>query len=185
MASTGLSFAAQNRQAKEQARLYAENAESARASTIAQFDDIALRQAEEEEATSQALFDSRQEALRRRGAAQVSSGEAGVTGNSFFALVRALQGESDREQRRTYKTFENTYRALDRSLDGIEAQGQNQINSVTRGQRPSILQLGVGIGSSVVDGLRMHRQMTGGPAPQTQTQPVASPLAKPTPPRRP
>ena len=141
--------------------MYAENAASARYNMIAQTDDINLRLFEEQEAASQALFDSRQDALRRRGMAAVQAGESGVTGNSIVQLLRSISGESLRDQNRTYRSFTNTSRQLTRSLDGVHANAQTNINSVGRGQRPSPFGLAAGIASAALTGYNTHRRIAG------------------------
>ena len=87
VATTGMQFAGQRQQAKQQARFQAQAAAAERQRFLQEQTSIRMRQAQEQEAVGRELQQvsrKSQEALAR---AKVSAGEAGVAGASVQALM--------------------------------------------------------------------------------------------------
>jgi hypothetical protein len=154
-ASSGLQYAGQRQQAKQQAAYQAQSAAAERQRALQEQTSIRMRQAQEQEATARELEQvskKSQEALAR---ARVSAGEAGVAG----ASVQALMDDYTRQEAgyRAAVTRQQELSALGTQL-GLEQAGlasQQRLISIQQPiDRPSFLTAGLGAISGGLEGYR-------------------------------
>jgi hypothetical protein len=134
--------AAQQYQAQERY-----NAEVARNNT---FDQLQLRESQETDAASQALFDNSIRAVKARATADTGAAEAGVHGNSVESVARGFYTEQGRIDAATVRNNSMTVQQLREERKQADAQYRSQTNQPTvRG--PSVIDLGLGIGAAGID----------------------------------
>ena len=153
--SSGLQYAGQRRQAKQQAAYQAQSAAAERQRALQEQTSIRMRQAQEQEATARELEQvsrKSQEALAR---ARVSAGEAGVAG----ASVQALMDDYTRQEAgyRSALARQQELSAVGTQL-GLEQAGlasQQRLISIQQPiDRPSFLTAGLGAISGGLSGYR-------------------------------
>jgi len=130
-------YASASQQADAQNQYYMENARAAQAATVNSYANLQIRQMQEREAADQKAQENAVAALEKRSTAQVSSGEAGVTGLSVDALVGNLFQQEGRNWMSINTNLQMTDQNLRTEMDNVKAQGQGRINSVQRAQSPS------------------------------------------------
>jgi hypothetical protein len=139
LAQGAAGFASAQQQADSQNDYYMENARAAQAATRNQYENIQIRQMQEKEASDQKAQENSVAALEKRGQAQVSAGEAGVSGLSVDALVGNLFQQEGRNWMAINTNLQMTDQNLRTEMDNAKAGGQSRINSVRTADNPSPL----------------------------------------------
>lgn len=124
-ASVGMQMAAQSRQKAQRAQ----ELENARASAVANYDQINLRHRQEREAAGQKLEQNRLGAMQAQARARVAADEAGVAGNSVDQVLRDLYGQEARYNASVRTNLENTSAMLEQQAVGVQNQTQGAMNN--------------------------------------------------------
>lgn len=140
LASIGSSmagFAAAQQQADAQNQYYYENAMAAQSATRNSYVNLNIRSDQTRaSAVGQATEDAI-DAMQKRGTAQVSASEAGVSGLSVDALINDIYAQEGRRLGGLQQQHHADQMAVRSQFDDVWAQGQRQINSVQRATPPS------------------------------------------------
>lgn len=147
--AAGQEDAASQRAYQEQARY---NAEVARNQT---YDQIALRQRQEIDAASQALFDNALRAIKARATADTSAADAGVQGNSVESVARNYFMEQGRIDSATEKNTEMSVAQLQEEKKGARSQYVSRTN-MPAVRNPSLIGLGLEIGGAGVNAYDLY-----------------------------
>ncbi len=147
--AAGQEDAASQRAYQEQARY---NAEVARNQT---YDQIALRQRQEIDAASQALFDNAVRAIKARATADTGAAEAGVQGNSVESVARNYFMEQGRIDSATEKNTEMSVTQLQEEKKGARSQYVSRTN-MPAVRNPSLIGLGLEIGGAGVNAYDLY-----------------------------
>lgn len=116
--------------ASAQNRNAARNKSAAIASETNQINDVNLRQTQEQQAASQELVAAQRQTRTALSSARLSSGEAGVSGNSVDALLTDIGAQSSTYTQDVKLNEAQRLAQLDSTKTGIYAQTQDRINSV-------------------------------------------------------
>jgi len=129
---------------------YRANVANAKTATYARYDSINNRVIQEKAAADQQLEEASIEGLKARASARTASAEGGVSGVSVGAIVRDMFARESRyaENTRTNFDYSRTYWAGEGQA--AAAQGQSQINSVPKPQKPSFLPYAINMFGSAV-----------------------------------
>lgn len=147
--AAGQEDAAAQRGYQEQARY---NAEVARNQT---YDQIALRQQQETEAASQALFDNSIRGLKARATADAGAAEAGVQGNSVESVARGFFMEQGRIDSATERNTKMSVQQLQEEKKGAASTYASRTN-MPAVRSPSPLSLGLEIGGAAVNAYDLY-----------------------------
>ncbi len=147
--AAGQEDAASQRAYQEQARY---NAEVARNQT---YNQIALRQRQEIDAASQALFDNAVRAIKARATADTGAAEAGVQGNSVEGVARNYFMEQGRIDSATERNTEMSVVQLQEEKKQADAQYKSRTN-MPAVRNPSLIGLGLEIGGAGVNAYDLY-----------------------------
>lgn len=142
--AAGQEDAASQRAYQDQARY---NAEVARNQT---YDQIALRQRQEIDAASQALFDNALRAIKARATADTEAADAGVQGNSVESVARNYFMEQGRIDSATERNTEMSVAQLQEEKKQADALYKSR-TSMPAVRNPSLVGLGLEIGGAGVN----------------------------------
>lgn len=132
-----MGFMGQQAAYEQQEEIKEINDANARKSTFQRYDAINKRTMQEKAAADERLGEAQIEGLKARGSARVAAQESGVAGNSVSNVLRDMYRRSARFERNTQVNFDYTRDALVAEGQQSRAAGQNQINSVPHGTKPS------------------------------------------------
>jgi len=139
-ASAGVSFAGQKASADAQAAQFKQSERLSQANLVNQYQEMAVRQRQEQIAKAQQVEQLTNEASKAYGNIQTTAGESGITGNT----VSILMEEFKRQQTESLSNLNLNYDFRQRQLqiEQLGLQGQTQANIIrsypTQAQ-PSIL----------------------------------------------
>ncbi len=137
VAQGAMGFMGQSAQAEAQEDAYKANLENAKRSTFERYDAINKRVIQERAAASQQLQEAQIEGLQARGSARVAAQESGVSGISVSNVINNMYRKNARYERNTQVNFDYTRDALIAENQASRAAGQNQVNSMSHGVKPS------------------------------------------------
>lgn len=154
-----LGFMGRRSEAKAQDAMFEQNRQSALG---AYRDDIVSNNMNtmiEQEQATQRRQEVAAEGIAARATARTSLGEAGIGGFTAAAIQRDLLAAQG-----------TNIAAIDRNADLAAVRNQfanraaaetakGRINSVSRGKKPSLLSLGLGVGASVLGGMKMTKDL--------------------------
>jgi hypothetical protein len=124
------------------------NEVEARAAETRQINDINVREMQEKQAASQQIEAAARSTRTALSSAQLSAGEAGVTGASVDALLNTIGAEGSTATQNIKLNQENTNQQLERQKLGVSAEADSRVNSVPK-SNPFALALriaGAGVG---------------------------------------
>ena len=125
-------FVGQNKTAKR-------NAQNATEAAVLDYEQIGLRQMEEDAAASAQLEQSRLEALQARSSAEVAAGEAGVAGQSVNQLLGAISAAQGRNANIIESNLKARTSQLNVEQQAVRTTAQGRINAVPRGSLAGML----------------------------------------------
>lgn len=153
-------FMGQTQQATAQTEMYNQNKANA---LVAYRDDIDAANmtaiASNEDASAQRV-DQAKAGLAARSRARVSAGERGIGGLTAAAIERDLgfqQGSNIAAINRNQDFDQQRYRS---NVAGATNAATSRINSVQKGQKPSVIGLVAGLGQSALSGFTMQQDLT-------------------------
>lgn len=147
----GMEDAASQRQFQEQQK---HNAEVARNQT---YDQIALRQRQEIDAASQALFDNALRAIKARATADAGAADAGVQGNSVESVARTYFMEQGRIDSATERNTSMSVAQLQDEKKQADALYKSRTN-MPAVRNPSLIGLGLEIGGAGVNAYDLYQK---------------------------
>ncbi len=160
-ASQVVSYQSAVQNADTQNQLAENNRIEANKAAADQYADIQQRMRQEQAAAGRDLEDANRDAAQARGAAKVSSGEAGITGNAVDTLIADYNAQQGRFERTTEQNLAMTQDNLRNQMNGIKSQTESRINSVQKVKKPSFLSYGIGIASSGLDAYSSYKKRNG------------------------
>jgi len=152
---SGLQFAGQHRQAKQQAQFQQRAAEAERQRSLMEQRSARMRQAQEQEATAREIGEVSKKAREAMATASVSAGESGVAGLSVDALLDDyVRQEADYRMGVTrQQEMKNLQTEL--ALTDAGLRSQNRLIDINRPiNRPSFLTGAMNVASSAISGGR-------------------------------
>jgi uncharacterized protein YfiM (DUF2279 family) len=142
--SAGLSIAgaaaehqAANDAAARQNQAYLDNARAAQTAAVNSYMYQNTRIQQERKATGQQLFEDSVAALKKRGTAYASAGEAGISGLSVDALLSDVFAQEGRQHMATLTQYDMNREKVLSEMEGTRANAEARINSVQRASYPS------------------------------------------------
>jgi len=130
-------YSAATEAADAQNQYYMQNAREAQRAAVDSYTSQNIRLRQEKEAADQKRFEDSIEALKRRGTAYTSAGEAGVSGLSVDALVGDIFAQEGRQAIAVTSQFQANRQNILSEMDETRARAQGRINSVQRANYPS------------------------------------------------
>lgn len=159
-ASTGVGFMAQEQQAKQQDAAYAQNKKN----SIAAFEDsqraLTYREAQEQESAAVQKQDNNIQARKAAATNIVAAGESGITGNTVDSLLRDIYGQAGAANDRVDQNLDWSMEQIAAEKRGQGFTAQNRINSVQRGQKPSIVAAGLKLAGAGLDSYTGYKKAT-------------------------
>lgn len=159
-AQSVVGYMAQSEQAEAQEAQYQANFKNSVTATQDRYDAINSRVLQENAAKSQELQEASIEGAKARASTRVAAAEGGVSGLSVDAVLAEMYAKSGRFARNTAVNFDYSRDYWAGEMKASRAQGQSQINSVQRGQKPSFLPTALNIFGSAVSAGADYRKMT-------------------------
>jgi hypothetical protein len=150
-ASQVTSYMGASAEAKAQNQLAENNRIEANRAATDQYASIQERMLQEKAAAGRELENTNTEAAKARGTAQVTSGEAGVTGISVDSLLADYNAQQGKFERTNEQNLKMTQDSLRDQLKGVKANTEGRINSVQKARKPSFLPYAIGVASSGLD----------------------------------
>lgn len=130
-------YSAAQEAADAQNQYYMQNAMEAQRAARDAYVSQNTRLHQEKQAADQKTFETSVEALKKRGTARTSAGEAGVSGLSVDALVGDLFAQEGRQKVAIDTNYDMTRQDIISQMDETRARAQQRINSVQRASGPS------------------------------------------------
>lgn len=145
-------YQAQSQQAAYQNRLAIATAENAKQATINDYNQSALRDAQEEAAAAQQVQAGSREAARARATLRTSAGEAGVAGVSLAALERDFYAQELRNQDVINQNLRWQRQQAGMDRKSIHSTGVSRRNQAASSMmaRPSFLGTALQVGGDVM-----------------------------------
>lgn len=125
--------------AKSQADLANQNAQNAARSAEANWRSVGLREQQEQAESLQQRQQQEIEASQAAASAEVAAGGAGVSGNSVGGVLQDIYGSLGRNLSVLGANRDQARTGLAIEMDNVGIGAQNQINSVSRPETPSML----------------------------------------------
>lgn len=138
-------------EAAQQNALFNKNTTAAQIATGQQYTQTQLRQIQDEEAAGADKMEMAREGRAARATATVAAGEAGVSGLSVNSILQEFYGREGQYNATTDKNTKWSRAQTDMTLKGIQAGGQDRINSVQRANKPSFFDAALRIAGAGVD----------------------------------
>jgi hypothetical protein len=160
-AKSGADFIGSSQQATAQENLYNANRTNALSAGSNEYNQIALRRIQEQDATGEKTFDNMLDTRARAAHATVAAGEAGISGLSVDSLVNDIYGAGGRTNDRIKENSEMSLQQLNTEELGVTARTNDRINSVKHGVQPSLLGLAINLGSTGLNAATGYKKMTG------------------------
>lgn len=158
VASAGAQYAAGVEQANAQTERYNQNVVAAQAASRDQYNQTTLRQMQEEQAYVQKQQSTLMEGAERSAEVNASAASAGVGGLSVDALLGDVTRKMSRARATLDQNFGMVAQQLQMQKQGITAQEQSRINSMSPGTPPSGVELGFRVATAGVNyGREMNR----------------------------
>lgn len=123
--------------ADAQNEYYLQNAKASQQAAVNSYMYQNVRINQEKEAADQTKFEDSVAALKKRGTAYTSSGEAGISGLSVDALVGDIFAQEGRQHMATETQFKMKRDQVLSEMEQTRANAQSRINSVQRANYPS------------------------------------------------
>lgn len=155
-----IGYQAESAAADVQNEMYRQNALNANQSAINQYNDVALRRSQEQEAAGQKKIETARDARAAAAETTVSAGTAGVSGLSVQGLLQEIMGREGTANASIDRNLQMTEQQLTNQMKGIEAETTNRINSVQRAPKPSFLNAGLQIGASALGAYNQYKNPT-------------------------
>jgi hypothetical protein len=143
-AQSVLQIQAANQQYKAQEAQFAQNRNNAIAARDVKARQENLKLQQESEAIAEKKLNQQIEAKEIRGRQIVSAGESGVGGGVLEALVRDTEATNLRNASAANAQVAGLRQQSAVNRQGMDAEAQNRINSVQRGQKPNALAIVAG-----------------------------------------
>ena len=124
--------------ARKQDARYLENAANARKAQHQENRDSNRRIGQEEDAAEQKKFVSMIENLQGEASATVAGGEANISGTSLNALLRDINRVNAVNQNTIDRNFDMRYREGEAQKESSKITFGNRVNSVSKGNHPSV-----------------------------------------------
>ena len=150
-AGAGLDYLGQSQAASAQDRVYRQNQRAARAAFNESSAQENIRLGQEQEAAAQKVQATRRELLQTTGRARVAAGEAGVSGLSVDALLADYGRQSAFYNESVRRNLAFTQQSTASNQRGLGSQFVSRVQSVQRGQRPSLAGLAIRVGGGALD----------------------------------
>lgn len=152
MASTYQQHETAEARAEAQTKLYERNKTNANVALAQQYNDIGLRQQQEQQAAVQDRQALAREARARMATSRVAAGEAGVSGISVEMGLRDISGAAARDTSTVNQNLEWTLGQLQRQKQSARTGAKSRVNSVQPGQKPSSTALGLNLANTALQG---------------------------------
>ncbi|MBO6814559.1 MAG: hypothetical protein JJ891_06850 [Rhizobiaceae bacterium] len=137
IASSAVSFAAQQQDYENQSQQWRQNYVNALASGRDEQRQIDLRMRQEQDAFHQERHEANIEGAQLEAEAESSAASSGVGGLSLKNIMVGIRRDIDGKVQATKLNYENTVLQLSEELKNTNTKVQNQINSVQRPSSPS------------------------------------------------
>jgi hypothetical protein len=147
-------YEAANEAADRQNQYYLQNARAAQQAAVNSYMYQNTRLRQEREASGQTLFEDSIAALKKRGTAYTSAGEAGISGLSVDALIGDIFAQEGRQHMATLSQWEMNREKVLSEMEGTRANAEARINSVQRANYPSSASFMIKGLSGAISGLR-------------------------------
>ena len=148
-------------EASAQNQLAANNRIEANRAAADQYAATQNRMLQEQAAAGRDVEQADMTSAKARGTAQVTSGEAGISGMTVDSLIADYNAQQGKFERTTAQNLEMTQQQLRDNMDGVKAQTTSRINSVQKAAKPSFLPYAIGIASSGLDAYSTHIKKKG------------------------
>lgn len=149
--SAATSFVGGMQQANAQEAYNAQIQKNAEAARVREQNAISLRQVQEEQAAARKKNQVAAEAQKVKAQTLVSAAEANLSGNSIYNLVRDIyRQQGDNTDTISFNT-DMTLSQLQAEKDATNTNFQNRLSQRQTVSRPSIIDLGLDLGSAYVD----------------------------------
>lgn len=146
-------------QADYQEKKYEQNKKAANEALAQKYGDIGARQQQEKQAAAERRQDLSREEAAKRATTRVAAGEAGISGNSVGRALGDISGAASRDRSTVDANLDWTLGELQRSKQSARAQTKGQIGSMSRGQQPSKVALGVNLANTAASSYMQYDQM--------------------------
>ena len=173
------SYKSQKDAAKAQQAQFNQNKLLAQRSMLEQARQLSVRDEQERAAASDKIMTSNIEAAKAKGRMVASAGEAGVAGGSIAQMLNDVERSRLNNEGTINRNLEAVSQQSKVEREGLLSQAEGRINSVSQGQKPSILATGLQIGGTVLENYGSYRKDMAGLQPlHTGTKPTANPHTK-------
>lgn len=125
------------------------------------YNQIGLRQQQEVDSASQALFDNDIRAVQARATADASAADSGVSGNSVESVARNVYAQQGRIDSSTVRNNSMTVAQLQNEKEAANTQYLSRLNQPAI-KRPSTLGLGLEIAGAGVQAYDMYKRRKDG-----------------------
>lgn len=142
------SYQAAEAQADYQNKVYEQNRRDSYAALARQYTDMGTQQLQQQEAAAQQKEDIARQARAQMASSRVAAGEAGISGISVNLGLRDISGAASRDRVNVDQNLQWSLADIQRQKLSAQTGAVNQINSVSKGQRPSKAALGIGLANS-------------------------------------
>jgi hypothetical protein len=157
-ASQVTSFMGAKQEAATQNKLAENNRIEANRAATDQYASIQERMLQEKAAAGRELENAQTTTAKARGTAQVTSGEAGITGITVDSLIADYNAQQGKFERTNEQNLGATQNQLRDQLTSVKAQTEGRINSVQKAAKPSFLPYAIGIAGSGVDAVTANQK---------------------------
>jgi hypothetical protein len=133
-----MGYMGQQQQYQAQEAQYKANFKNAQTATYDKYDAINKRVEQEQAKSSQDLQEASIQGAEARGSARTAAAESHVSGLSVNNVLGEMYARQGRYERSTAVNFDYTRDYWRSEGDAAHAAGQNQVNSVPHGTKPSL-----------------------------------------------
>jgi len=173
------SYKSQKDAAKAQQAQFNQNKLLAQRSMLEQARQLSVRDEQERAAASDKIMTSNIEAAKAKGRMVASAGEAGVAGGSIAQMLNDVERSRLNNEGTINRNLEAVSQQSKVEREGLLSQAEGRINSVSQGQKPSLLATGLQIGGTVLENYGSYRKDMAGLQPlHTGTKPTSNPHTK-------
>ncbi len=148
--STAVGYVGQQEAADAQDEAYEQNRQNALNAFADKQRDLNTRAIQEQEAAANKKFENNLDRRAAQATAMVAAGESGVSGLSVDALFNDLGSRTARANANIDSNTDYTLQQLESEKRGQTYQTVDRINSVKRGQQPSLIDAGLRIAAAGV-----------------------------------
>lgn len=151
------SYKSQKDAARAQQAQFNQNKLLAQRSMLEQARQLSVRDEQERAAASDKIMTSNIEAAKAKGRMVASAGEAGVAGGSIAQMLNDVERSRLNNEGTINRNLEAVSQQSKVEREGLLSQAEGRINSVSQGQKPSILATGLQIGGTVLENYGSYR----------------------------